>query len=533
MKKKLIGYVSILLFFTGFLYFGFVNSMPLTDPDETFYSETAREMLVHKSFLTPLLFEVPQFEKPPLFYWLTILSFKVSGVNTFSARLFPALFGMIGVIFTFLFLRKIFSEEISFYTSLILSTMLLYFGLSRVVLTDMVFSLFITFSLYSFFLWYEMKDEKYLRFFIIALSFAVLTKGPLGFVVSFLTISVFLFLIKDKDFDSFKVFIKNKWWIVFFVITLPWYLFMLLKYGKVFFNEFFVHDNFHRFIYAEHKNFDKWYFYPSVIIGGTLPWTIFFIFSKIDRKIKKLYLFLFSWFFSTFIFFSLAHSKLASYIFPLFPSIAIFLGISLSLSEKKQWKFYLASVLYLFLSISALFFVKSVKNINVFPAVLIFSISTFLVSISLFLKKIRYSIVLNAVGFLVYMLVSFTLIPDYIKPAYSDKYLKRYVREFNYYGKNIVCSSMYPRGIYFYTKNPVVVVSGEKQPYWSKQNLKILYKDEEIIKFFNRNKILLCVLKKSDFKRIERIFKGKRKNRILAKYMEKYVIISEKKTNKI
>ncbi|MCJ7498507.1 MAG: glycosyltransferase family 39 protein, partial [candidate division Zixibacteria bacterium] len=105
--------VLVLLLLCALLYVVGINSISITDPDEAFYAETAGEMLSHHSFITPLIFEKPQFEKPPLFYWLLILSFKLFGISTFSVRLVPAIFGIIGVLGTYLFMKKIFDERIS------------------------------------------------------------------------------------------------------------------------------------------------------------------------------------------------------------------------------------------------------------------------------------------------------------------------------------------------------------------------------------------------------------------------------------
>ncbi len=56
--------VLILIVCCLFLYFIGSASINLTDPDEVFYTGTAKEMLANNSLLTPLIFGKPQFEKP-------------------------------------------------------------------------------------------------------------------------------------------------------------------------------------------------------------------------------------------------------------------------------------------------------------------------------------------------------------------------------------------------------------------------------------------------------------------------------------
>src|SRR3989338_9206224 len=96
--ERPILFILILSVLCGYLFFFQLGGMALTDPDETFYAQTAKEMLQANDWLTPRLYGEPQFEKPILFYWLIELSFKAFGVNEFAARLPSAVFALLGVI---------------------------------------------------------------------------------------------------------------------------------------------------------------------------------------------------------------------------------------------------------------------------------------------------------------------------------------------------------------------------------------------------------------------------------------------------
>src|SRR5258706_15128653 len=87
-------YVWILLaILTIFVYF-FGLAIPFLGPDEARYAQVAREMLERGDWITPTLGGFNWFEKPPLLYWLEVVSYKVFGINEFSARFCPALFGL-------------------------------------------------------------------------------------------------------------------------------------------------------------------------------------------------------------------------------------------------------------------------------------------------------------------------------------------------------------------------------------------------------------------------------------------------------
>ena len=179
------------------------NILTLTDPDEVFYSLTTREMMEQNSWMTPYIFGQPQFEKPIFTYWLMRIGFTLFGFTPFIARLFPAIFAILGVIALYLLAMLGFrNEKKAFISALVLMSSALYIGLARTVFTDMIFSVLILFSLVSFYWGYARQQHKgtgILLFFIFS-SLAVLTKGPLGFLIPFLIILAFLSIEKDIKF---------------------------------------------------------------------------------------------------------------------------------------------------------------------------------------------------------------------------------------------------------------------------------------------------------------------------------------------
>ena len=52
------------------LYGAFLGTIPLLDPDEPVYGETAKEMMATGDFLSPRIYGEFWYDKPPLFYWL-------------------------------------------------------------------------------------------------------------------------------------------------------------------------------------------------------------------------------------------------------------------------------------------------------------------------------------------------------------------------------------------------------------------------------------------------------------------------------
>ena len=86
--RALASKLSVFIFCVLLFSFGAWNPNSEFKGDENFYFESAREMLETGDMLTPRYMGEERFEKPPFFYWLVFLSFKVFGVNWFVRSAF-------------------------------------------------------------------------------------------------------------------------------------------------------------------------------------------------------------------------------------------------------------------------------------------------------------------------------------------------------------------------------------------------------------------------------------------------------------
>src|SRR5208282_3323194 len=80
------------------VWFANLDYRRLVHPDEGRYAEIPREMAVSGDWVTPRLDGIKYFEKPPLQYWLTATAYEAFGVHHWTARLWPALAGYLGVL---------------------------------------------------------------------------------------------------------------------------------------------------------------------------------------------------------------------------------------------------------------------------------------------------------------------------------------------------------------------------------------------------------------------------------------------------
>lgn len=530
------------LFMLSLVFFMIGNNMlSLTNPDEVFYAGTAKEMAQQKSWLVPYLFGQPQFEKPIFTYWLLRIGFILFGATGFGARFFPAFFAIIGVIAVYLLCLVGFGEKKkAFLSAFVLMSSGLYIGLARTVFTDMIFSVFILLSLLAFFLGYTVKNLKsigVILFFVFS-GLAVLTKGPLGLLIPFSAVLIFLAIRRELKF----LFCKYSLWglLLFILIGIPWYIYMIKRFGNSFTQEFFYNDHIRRLFQAEHSKNDTWYFYPLYIILCVFPWTIFAVASlfNIPKKLKEkssssLYTFLISWITATFIIFQIAHSKLISYVFPLFPALAIIIGDFISemgVYKRRLLSIFSLASLVVFMSFPFVLFFAALKYpayINLSPGLYIFSVIFVVLVITQIVILWRkpmvspYFLALNIIVILFAAFISHHKFDGYVSTKGATDYLKSH----GYTQGPIICSKSFVRGVRFYTGEQVFVINAGEGDFFSSHPIPYLKSDEEVYKFLVNQPLVYGVLNKSSFKVLERITKDKLQLSLLERIGDEYIVL--------
>jgi len=307
----------------------------LSVPDEGRYVEIPREMVATGNYLTPRLDGVKYFEKPVLFYWLEALTIKQLGIDEFSLRLWPAFFALFGCVAVYAAGVQLFGRRSGLLASVILSTSLLYYSMSRVIILDMPVSVLISFALLSFLVGTHkdpgLQRRLYMWAFYVFAALAVLTKGLIGIVIPGMIIGAWILVL--GEWRLFKTLYLPSGLTLFLLIAAPWHI-MVIRENPEFFYFYFIHEHFLRyFTTIEGRNQPVWFFLPIILLG-MFPWSVF-IFQAIRHNLPKSWkqrhqrrdeLFLLLWASLVFIFFSASQSKLVPYILPVFPPLAILIG---------------------------------------------------------------------------------------------------------------------------------------------------------------------------------------------------------------
>lgn len=188
--------VSAIILFGLLLFLPFLGSVHLFDWDEINFAESAREMILTGDYLNVRINYQPFWEKPPLFIWMQVLSMKVFGVNEFAARFPNALCGILTLLALYAIGKKIYTPRFGMIWVLSYAAAILPFFYFKSGIIDPWFNLLI-FSGVTFFVFY-LEGEKgsrrtlHLTGSAFFLGLAVLTKGPVAFLVFLISFMVFL-----------------------------------------------------------------------------------------------------------------------------------------------------------------------------------------------------------------------------------------------------------------------------------------------------------------------------------------------------
>jgi 4-amino-4-deoxy-L-arabinose transferase-like glycosyltransferase len=521
-EMKLLRNVSLLIGLGFIVLFVGNDVVPLTNPDEVFYAQTAKEMAQHGTWTIPYIFDQPQFEKPVLTYDFIRIGFLMFGDTPFAARFFPALLGLFGVLAAYLWARLVHEDDRkSWVGAVILMTSALYFCLSRSVFTDMIFTVFIFLSLAAFYAAYHRPAWKTagLILFHIFAALAVLTKGPLGYVLPLLVVIIFLGVRRQLRFLLSKAF----WTGVFILLLIawPWYGLMLKRYDGAFIQEFFYNDHWRRLVEAEHLKNDTWYFYPASMLGCMFPWIIFVavafcsaLLACIKRSASTFQQFLLIWIAVVFIVFQTAHSKLVSYIFPLFPAMALLAADDFVDRVRRGCRTVLTMMIVtwgLCALIPVVLLIAVVKYPMYVPskASFLFILATeiFFVSVVgffVFRRKVWVSIGLFAVQIPLIFFLILTVhqnVERYVSTVPAVEYLMQ-GREVQ--GK-ILCSKFFARGVRYSSGKEVVLMNMHSSNFFSPHPVLDLNTDEKLVSFLKTQSVTYGILNDRMWEELQRI----------------------------
>jgi 4-amino-4-deoxy-L-arabinose transferase-like glycosyltransferase len=349
--------VYLLLFAAIIVFYLYgLGKLPLLGPDEPRYAQVAREMFLNRDLITPTLGGHTWFEKPALLYWMLVASFKVFGVSEWSARLGPAVCGLLTIVAVWCVGRELDRSDDSrgfgFWSLVVMTTCLGLIVFSRAVSFDVVITMTATWSL-AFFLLHELPSTKNKRLllagFYVFVGLSLLAKGLVGIVIPVGVVGLYYLL--RRIWPQRSVWLSLLWGLpLAMLVAAIWYGPVIARNGWTFIDEFFVQHHFARYVSNKYHHPQPVYFYPAIILMLALPWTVHLIVALVKARkwqwrgedsLSIMRVFALAWLLLPIVFFSFSGSKLPGYILPGLPAVALLVADRLTL-RTARWPLVIA-----------------------------------------------------------------------------------------------------------------------------------------------------------------------------------------------
>ena len=308
-------------------------TIPLVETTEGRYASIAATMAETGDWLVPRYNGTPHLEKPPLTYWLAAASIRLLGRSELAVRL-PCLLAGVGLVLVTAWLgAALFGRRTGLVGAGLLVGCLHFAGIERILATDPFLALSAAVAVAAFWEGYVAERgsgrERHAFFvFQLALACGVLAKGPLGLlwpvaaVVTALAATRQLRLLARMRWGVGLALIVETLgvWIAFLDRALPGAArYLVLDRSTAAARS---SDGFHP---------GPWWYYLAVLPLGFFPWVLLApeaiarwrsapAGDEVTRASRWLLL---GWSAVPLVLFSISPSKLASYVFPMFPALAL------------------------------------------------------------------------------------------------------------------------------------------------------------------------------------------------------------------
>ena len=339
--------VGLIVVALSIAWFASCGLRPLAHPDEGRYAEIPREMLADGDWVTPHLNALRYVEKPPLQYWATALSLHMFGANEWAARLWPALSAYLTLWITYALAKRMWDPDRALTAIAFLGSSVLFVVIGQTLTLDMAFSAFLTAALASFCMAQLARGQpRTQRNWMLgcwgSLALAVLTKGIAALVIAGGTLA--LYTLWQRDWAV----LKGLWLLpglaLFVLIVVPW--FVLAAHADAdFLHFFFIHEHFQRYLTRSADRYEPWWYFLVIAALSTLPWLVPALLALLrgwrasvpagQFDLRRLL-----WTWSVFVvgFFSISDSKLAPYILPMLPALAVLASDEFHRSRSQRFR---------------------------------------------------------------------------------------------------------------------------------------------------------------------------------------------------
>jgi len=337
------------------------SRVPLVDPDEGLHASVAQEMVEHGDWVVPHQLQEAFLDKPILYFWAIAASLKLFGYSEATVRLPGLLFGMLGTLSTAAIAWRTLGRRTGLVAGVFYASMIVPLALMQIPAHDVALVPWVNLTLLCF--WEADGVGTILtrsaseggsalprsRFGLVwawtaaagvLLGLAILTKGLAG--VALVGVAYGGYLIVSRRLRLAHCFRGALALFVAAAVASAWYI--AVEHAQPGFLRYYFFERHVLGFFTNsqpHGTAPWWYYFPILLVGG-LPWVGYLpvlVRDAIDRWrrgepaitdacCRRPVLFMGCWFVGCTLFLTASHSKLITYIWPVFPVVAILAAIA-------------------------------------------------------------------------------------------------------------------------------------------------------------------------------------------------------------
>jgi len=240
--------------------------------DAGLYAAISRQMVESGDWLNLKINGEPYDQKPHLLFWLAGTGISLFGNTNLAFKLFPFLFGLSSIYFTYRLAKLLFSETAGKIAALFTATSQIFFLYFFDIHTDTVLQAAVMLSLWQ--LAAYLQSNKLIHFIsgFTGVGLAMFAKGPVGAVLPFFFVLFYLLLKKQ-----YRQLYHPKWAagiLISLLIICPTLYHLWESFGVQGLRFFFIDNNIGRVSGKVAGSSTDPFFYLYNLLWALLPWTI-------------------------------------------------------------------------------------------------------------------------------------------------------------------------------------------------------------------------------------------------------------------
>jgi len=331
-RKRSTAGMGLLIGLAVLLLFGGLGRLPVFGRDEALYAEAAREMFASGDWITPRVNGVVFFEKPPLYYWMAAATYSALGVTPLAARLPAAMMGLATVIAVAVVTARVWGLREALLAGLALATSLQFVMIGRMGIMDVPLTCLITLAMMTYVRWRRSGGVFGPLAFGLLVGAAILLKGLAGGLAPAIAFVHALTFRRGSGRISLGSIALALGGCV--LIAAPWFLAMSVQHGERYTSTFFLREHLARMAQPMQGHSGPILYYLAIILVSFFPWVMFLPAACTNREgLNDTQAFWRSlalvWILVVLVPFSLIRTKLPGYVTPLFPAMAMLVGVEI------------------------------------------------------------------------------------------------------------------------------------------------------------------------------------------------------------